>query len=176
MFENTDSFPFVVGGSPAAVTKAHPSTIQIFQLWQIYISNVNPLLKITHTPTLQPLLISAGANPARIPKPLEALMFAIYFAAITSLTEEEVQRTFGEDKAILLGKYQNATQQALVNAGFMRSDELTVLQALFLYLVANFPANPKISGCLVLTGSPSSVRDSTLTRGPCIASSASPSG
>lgn len=135
MFENSDGFPFVVGGTVASVTSAHPSPIQIFQLWQFYISNVNPLLKITHTPTLQAQIISASANPAKISKPLEALMFAIYFSAITSLSEEEVQSTFGEDKAILLGRYHNATQQALVNAGFMRSPELMVLQALFLYLV-----------------------------------------
>ncbi|KAL2016646.1 hypothetical protein VTK56DRAFT_3226 [Thermocarpiscus australiensis] len=135
MFDNNDGFPFVVGGSPASVTKAHPSAIQIFQLWQIYINNVNPLLKITHTPTLQAQIISAGANTAKISKPLEALMFAIYFSAITSMTEEEVQSTFAEDRAVLLGKYHTATQQALVNAGFMRSNELMVLQALFLYLL-----------------------------------------
>ncbi|KAL2147789.1 hypothetical protein VTI28DRAFT_5561 [Corynascus sepedonium] len=139
MFENSDGFPFVVGGTVASVTSAHPSPIQIFQLWQFYISNVNPLLKITHTPTLQAQIISASANPAKISKPLEALMFAIYFSAITSLSEEEVQSTFGEDKAILLGRYHNATQQALVNAGFMRSPELMVLQALFLYLLCARP-------------------------------------
>lgn len=135
MFENSDGFPFVVGGAVASVTNAHPTAIQMFQLWQIYINNVNPLLKVTHTPTLQAQIITASANPAKIPKPLESLIFAIYFAAITSLTEDEVQSTFGEDKAILLGKYHNATQQALINAGFMRSSELVVLQAFFLYLV-----------------------------------------
>jgi len=135
MFDNSDGFPFVVGGTAASVTSAHPSPIQMFQLWQVYIQNVNPLLKITHTPTLQAQLISASANPAKIPKPLEALMFAIYFAAITSLTEDEVQSMFSEDRAILLGRYHNATQQALVNAGFMRAPELVVLQAFFLYLV-----------------------------------------
>ncbi|KAK4126646.1 hypothetical protein N657DRAFT_569439 [Parathielavia appendiculata] len=139
MFENSDGFPFVVGGATASVANAHPPAIQMFQLWQIYISNVNPLLKITHTPTLQAQIISASANPAKIPKPLEALMFAIYFAAITSLTEDEVHTTFGEDRAILLGKYHNATQQALANAGFMRSAELMVLQALFLYLLCARP-------------------------------------
>lgn len=135
MFKNIDGFPFVVGGSPASVTSAHPEAIQIFQLWQFFISNVNPLLKITHAPTLQPQIISASADPAKIPRPLEALMFAIYFAAITSLTEEDVRATFGEDRNFLLKKYHDAAQQALVNAGFMRSSELMVLQALFLYLV-----------------------------------------
>ncbi|KAH6631602.1 fungal-specific transcription factor domain-containing protein [Chaetomium tenue] len=150
MFENSDGFPFVVGGSLASVTNVHPPAIQMFQLWQIYISNVNPLLKITHTPTLQAQIISASANPAKIPKPLEPLLFAIYFAAITSLSEEEVQSTFGEDKVILLGKYHNATQQALVNAGFMRSPDLIVLQALFLYLLCARPyVDPRSMFCLL---------------------------
>lgn len=180
MFENSDGFPFVVGGTPASVTAAHPTAIMIFQLWQIYISNVNPLLKITHTPTVQALIISASANPAKIPKDLEALMFAIYFAAITSLTEDEVHSTFGDDKAILLGRFHNATQQALVNAGFMRSNELMVLQALFLYLVLapRFHSQAPCSVSLfslrvfVLTAL-SSVLDHMSIPGPCSAFSGS---
>ena len=135
MFENNDGFPFVVGGSTISVTSAHPTPIQIIQLWQLYISSINPLLKISHITTLQAQIIEASANTGRIPRPLEALMFAIYFAAITSLTDDEVQARFGEDKAVLLARYHLATQQALVNAGFMRSTEITVLQALLLYLV-----------------------------------------
>ena len=149
MFDNSDGFPFVVGGTPSTVVGAHPSAIQIFQLWQIYLNNVNPLLKITHTPTLQAQIISAGANTSKITRPLEALMFAIYFAAITSMGEEEVQSTFAEDKAVLLGKYHNATQQALVNAGFMRSQDLMVLQALFLYLVTNHHLRNFLVGAVV---------------------------
>ncbi len=135
MFENNDGFPFVVGGSMANVTNLHPSAIQIFQLWQIYINNVNPLLKLSHIPTLQAQIIGAGANTAKIAKPLEALMFAIYFSAITSMSDEEVHSTFADDKTVLLAKFHGATQQALVNANFMRSTELMVLQPLLLYLV-----------------------------------------
>ena len=135
MFDNNDGFPFVVGGAVTSVTASHPSAIQIFQLWQVYINNVNPLLKISHIPTLQAQIISAGANPSKIAKPMEALMFAIYFSAVNSMSDAEVQSTFGEDRHVLLGKYHGATQQALVNAGFMRSTELMVLQAYLLYLV-----------------------------------------
>lgn len=136
MFGDGDAFPFTVGGTQASVTNSHPSAIQILQLWQIYISNVNPLLKISHVPTLQGQIIGAGANPAKISRPLEALMFSIYFIAVTSMKEEEVQSMFGEDRNVLLSKYHTAAQQALVNAGFMRSTELMVLQAYTLYLVS----------------------------------------
>lgn len=138
MFDGQDGFPFVIGGSMASVTDWHPPAVQIFQLWQIYLDNVNPLLKLTHTPTLQGQLIEAVANPAKISKPLEALLFSIYFMAIVSLTDEEVQETFKEEKTRLMSKYHRGTQQALVNAGFMRSPDIVVLQAFLMYLVSLF--------------------------------------
>lgn len=135
MFDGQDGFPFVIGGSTSSVTNLHPSGVQIFQLWQIYLENVNPLLKVTHTPTIQGSLIEAAANPSKIAKPLEALMFSIYFIAVVSMTEGEVRDTFQEDKNRLLSKYHHGTQQALINAGFMRSPDLVVLQAYVMYLV-----------------------------------------
>ncbi|OIW32230.1 hypothetical protein CONLIGDRAFT_612692 [Coniochaeta ligniaria NRRL 30616] len=150
MFGDGDTFPFTVGGTQSSVTNSHPSAIQILQLWQIYISNVNPLLKISHVPTLQGQIIGAGANPAKIPRPLEALMFGIYFMALTSMKEEEVQSMFGEDRNVLLSKYHTAAQQALVNAGFMRSTEVMVLQAYTLYLLGvRQYTDPRTLFCLI---------------------------
>ncbi|KAI2606691.1 hypothetical protein GGR54DRAFT_633353 [Hypoxylon sp. NC1633] len=135
MFESPDGFPFVVGGQFDNVTDQHPSAIQIFQLWQIYLNNVNPLLKLTHTPTLQVRIIEAGANLDKVSRPLEALMFSIYLMAITSIDEAECQATFNDSRNSLLGKYYYAAQQALLNAGFMRTPDLTLLQAFLLYLL-----------------------------------------
>ncbi len=139
MFEHQDGFPFVIGGSASKVTELHPPGIQIFQLWQIYLTNVNPLLKVTHTQTLQAQVIEAGTNPSKISRPLEALMFSIYFIAITSMSEDDVQSTFGDEKSRLLSKYHRGAQQALINAGFMCSPDIMVLQAYFLYLVSLIP-------------------------------------
>ena len=136
MFSDQDGFPFIVGGRAQSVTAAHPSTIHIVQLWQIYIDNINPLLKITHIPTIQGQVIGATSQLGKAPKNIEALMFAIYVMAITSLEETDVQRMFGEPKRELLGRYFTALQQALLNAGFMRSDDFICLQAYVLYLVS----------------------------------------
>ena len=135
MFDNADGFPFAVGGTPRSVTSQHPSAIHIFQLWQVYINNVNPLLKITHTPTLQGRIIEASANLEKASKSLEALMFAIYFMAVTAMREADVITILNEQRSTLLARYYAATQQALINAGFMRNPDLTVLQAYLLYLV-----------------------------------------
>lgn len=139
MYGDADGFPFMVGGGNSSVTDLHPPAIQIFQLWQVYINNVNPLLKISHIPTLQGQIIEAGANPTKIPEGLEALMFGIYFTAVLSLPEEEVQNRFDEDKNVLMARFHAATQQALINAKFMSSTDIMVLQGYLLYLVLPCP-------------------------------------
>lgn len=63
-------------------------------------------------------------------------MFAIYSMAILSLEDTRCVYLFGQERAKLLAKYQSATQQALVNAGFLKSSNIMVLQALLLYLVS----------------------------------------
>lgn len=136
MFSDFDNFPFMVGGAPTPITHLHPSAIQIFQLWQMYLDNVNPLLKICHAPSLQAQIVGAGVNLTKIPRPLEALMFSVYLIAVKSMKDEEVQSTLGEPKSTVLDRYYQASQQALVNAGFMRSNELMVLQAFILCLVS----------------------------------------
>lgn len=64
-------------------------------------------------------------------------MFSIYSMAVVSLDDAQCLSIFGHEKQVLLAKYQSAVQQALVNAGFLRSSDLVVLQALPLYLVSD---------------------------------------
>ncbi|PKS08817.1 hypothetical protein jhhlp_003426 [Lomentospora prolificans] len=136
MYESQEGFPFMVGGRSASVTHLHPSAIHIFQLWQIYINRVNPLLRLTHAPTIQGRIIEVSARLDSIPKELEALMFAIYLVAVNTLEENEAVETFGESKTILLTRFHSAAQQSLINAGFMRTSDVMVLQAYTLYLTA----------------------------------------
>lgn len=132
----TDGFPFIIGGSLGPITHLHPSTIHIFQLWQIYIDNINPLLKITHVPTVQAQIIEASSDIANAPSNIEALMFSIYFMAVTSLEDADVQKRFGQPKKELLAGYHSGAQQALTKAGFMRVNDPILLQAYILYLVS----------------------------------------
>lgn len=136
MFGNQDGFPFIIGGAPNPVTHLHPNPIHIFQLWQIYIDNINPLLKITHIPTVQPQVLQAASQIDRAPNNIEALMFSIYLMAITSLEDADVQTRFQAPKKVLIGRYTAAVQQALINASFMRVNDSLVLQSFVLYLVS----------------------------------------
>lgn len=126
-------------GSPASnsvdLTTLHPDQTKIFRLWQIYLDNVDPLLKVTHTPSLQARIIEAVGNLTALDAPLEALMFSIYCVAILSLDEERCRTLFGPKKELLTG-YRFACRQALINCRVLRTDDHDTLVALFLYLVS----------------------------------------
>lgn len=116
----------------------HPEQVQIFRLWHIYLENVNPLLKVTHTSTLQLRIIDAASNMASISPGLEALLFSIYCISILSLPEDECCALFGSPRGDLLGDYQLACRQALLNCNVLQSGDRDCLTALYLYLVRLF--------------------------------------
>ena len=138
MFERAEDDPLLFGTRKIAVdiSTLHPDPAQIFRLWQLYLENVDPLLKVTHTPSLQGRIIEAAGNILNISQPLEALMFSIYCMSIQSLDEAESMAIFGASKADLLTRYYFGCQQALLNCGFLRSGDRDRLTALFLYLVS----------------------------------------
>ncbi|KAJ5632278.1 hypothetical protein N7490_008617 [Penicillium lividum] len=143
-FGNDDHI--ILGSRKASVNLAtmHPEPVHIIRLWQLYLDNVNPLFKVTHTPSLQGMIIEAATNTMSIEPHLEALMFSIYCMAIQSLTAENCQTLFGLSQADLLTKHQFGCQQALLNCQFLRTDNRTCLTALFLFLVSlNSNTNPQ---------------------------------
>ena len=109
--------------------------VHIFRLWQTFLVNCNPLIKLFHAPTVQQAILDASSDLENIPKHLEALMFNIYLLAVTSMQPEECLSMLGDSRDSLLAKYSSAAQQALINARFMKSLNLTTLQAFTLYMV-----------------------------------------
>ncbi|KAJ9634480.1 hypothetical protein H2204_006305 [Knufia peltigerae] len=130
---------FGFGSSNVDLAPFHPQQVQIFRLWQIYLENVNPLLAVTHTPTLQPRMIDAAGNLSNIPPPLEALMFGIYCVSVLSLGKEDCQSLFGIPRDDLLKSYQFGCEQALLKCDVLRTEDLDCLVALYLYLVSFRP-------------------------------------
>lgn len=132
-----DDFAFVLGSQPKTNTgPRHPPAERIHQLWQIFIENVDPLTKIVHVPTLRPAIQKAASSIGTIPRSFEALMFAIYAAAVMSLKDDECRQRFCEPRKTLLSRYMSATKAALSRAKFMGTISLVVLQALVLHLVS----------------------------------------
>lgn len=119
------------------ISTLHPEPVHIFRLWQLYLENIDPLLKMTHTPSLQPRIIEAIGDVKSIKPTLEALMFSIYTMSVLNLSVDDCQAMFGAQKAVLLTRYQFGCQQALLNAGFLRGGDRDCLTALVLYLVGS---------------------------------------
>ncbi|KAG9694455.1 hypothetical protein KCU95_g5630, partial [Aureobasidium melanogenum] len=155
LYKNTTDFLFFGSLIPDLDFAAlHPSDhVQVFRLWQVYLENVDPLLKVTHTPTLQVRLIDATGNLGNVEPKLEALMFGIYCVAVMSLTDMECLDMFAAGRDGLLQRYRFGCQQALLKCGFLQTDDRDCLTALFLYLVAVRPdTDPRsLSSLLGLT-------------------------
>lgn len=113
-----------------------PSPAHIFRLWQVYTERVNPLTKIIHVPSVQPYLVEAAANPAKLPNNIQALLFSIYTLATVSMTADECQSLFGCSRDDALRRFSSGTHLALNQAEFLRNHDLETLQALLIYLVA----------------------------------------
>ncbi|KAL8765009.1 MAG: hypothetical protein Q9203_006766 [Teloschistes exilis] len=115
----------------------HPQPINIFRLWQTYLNSVYPLSMLFHAPTVQQQILDASADLDNVSETMEALMFAIYYAAVVALTAEDCEAMFGLSQSVVVNKYMLATQQALNAAKLLKNMDMTVLQALVIFLTAS---------------------------------------
>ncbi|KAJ9143455.1 Zn2/Cys6 DNA-binding protein [Pleurostoma richardsiae] len=120
--------------SSADLPGLHPEPVQIFNLWQIFLDNVHPLLRIFHAPSLQKQLLNIASDPPSASPGLHALLLAVYANAITSMKEEACLTIMNESRSTLISRYVAGAWCALLRAGFVGSTDLTVLQAFVLYL------------------------------------------
>ena len=118
-------------------SSVNPTSHQLFTFCEIYLANVDPVMKILHAPSLRKYMQEGAAtldcSPG--PKGIEALKFAVCFAAVVSMTDEECRHRIGEEKMVMIAKYRARTEQALSKADFVNTIEMSTLQALTLYLV-----------------------------------------
>jgi hypothetical protein len=135
LYDRSDHLLFCSPNLSLDLSAMHPNQIHIFKIWQVYLENVDPLLKVTHAPTLQGRIIDAASDLANIESPLEALMFSIYCASIFSLDENDCQKYFGSSRQSLLSGYQLGAREALLRSRFLRTDNLDCLTAFHFYLV-----------------------------------------
>lgn len=97
---------------------------------------MDPLVKVLHKPLAEARIVEwTEYATGGIDKSFEALLFAVYFASITSMSSEDCQSTFGQDKDVLLNRYRFAVQQGLARANFLNSRTIMTLQAFLIYLV-----------------------------------------
>jgi hypothetical protein len=137
-FDGLLSSPHVGGGD---IFSLFPTRWQATQLWQIYLNNVDGLVKLLHVPTVQPKLFASINNPKETPLDLSALFFAIYFAAVTSLRSPDTLIMLGQDRQAALNSYQRGLEVCLYGGSFLDSPTIPSLQAMAIYLVYNLPTS-----------------------------------
>ncbi|KAE8340076.1 hypothetical protein BDV24DRAFT_175711 [Aspergillus arachidicola] len=108
-------------------------------LVQVFLKKVDPAFKILHAPSLQAFLLDGKPYLDYEPGHMApaALSSAIYFAAACSATEDESNDLLGCNKGWLVARYQQESEAALAKADFMTSNDVTILQAFVLFLLAS---------------------------------------
>ncbi|KAJ5158380.1 Transcription factor [Penicillium coprophilum] len=120
-----------------------PSRWQAVSLWEIFISRVDPLIKVIHVPTAQSSIFAAISRPESARADVRALLYAIYFGATTTLLSEDTQN---EVLLANLRRYQQGLELSLYQSEFLDAPTITSLQAVVIYLACFRFSNSGRSG------------------------------
>jgi hypothetical protein len=90
-----------------------PPPVLIISLWQKYLENVDPILKILHAPTAQKHIMWIAQGQGALSPPAECLMFAIHYAAVVTMTVEDCRIEFNENKSDMVKRCVLVTKPSL---------------------------------------------------------------
>ncbi|KAJ5826916.1 Transcription factor [Penicillium robsamsonii] len=107
-----------------------PSRWQAVSLWETFISRVDPLVKVIHVPTAQSRIFAAINRPESVRADVRALLYAICFAATTTLLAEDSQN---EVLSADLRRYHQGLELSLYHSEFLDAPTITSLQAMVIY-------------------------------------------
>ena len=121
------------------IAQLFPDTQLGLRLWTTYVKNVDPVLKILHIPTVQSMVVNTIVSPQSVEPSSLALVFAIFFAAVTSLSHNELATFTHSSYRILLAQYATGLNLALLMGDCLNNPKVSELQALATYAVSSFP-------------------------------------
>lgn len=126
-----------------------PSPTHVFKLWQIFLDRVNPLFKVVHAPTIQPIIIKGATSLTSLPQCHQALILSIYATVTLSLTEKESIDLLGIPRDSAIQAFLGGARAALMRFNFLKNYSMFALQALVLFVVC---AKSNISPILKVNG------------------------
>ncbi|GAM34488.1 fungal specific transcription factor [Talaromyces pinophilus] len=131
----TNSKPaFLSASSLPALGSLHPSPATVIIIWQRFVDNIDPLLKLFHIPSLQRQIVNAIRSLDRVEPYTECQMFAIYYCTVVEMSPDDCQYILGERKKTLLDRYRTGVETALARVDLLNSPNIASLQAFVLYL------------------------------------------
>ena len=113
----------------------HPPATEMTALWKQYLKNVHPMVMIFFDWEIGVIIHKASQDPTKLTQGEQALVFAIYFIATLSLSEEECVDLLHDKRPQLLDRFQRAVEGSLLIAELVVTSDRFVLQAFMLYLV-----------------------------------------
>ncbi len=127
-------FPTMVPPADSQSPQLLPGEVEV--LWTAYENNVAPLVKIFHHPTLKALYDDSIGSHSRSDSRTKAVLSAVQFAAVVSLSPEDCEKELSQPKASLIYRLRCEADRAFTKAGLMNTSSVLVLQAFVLYLTS----------------------------------------
>ncbi|KAI1473201.1 uncharacterized protein F4812DRAFT_455015 [Daldinia caldariorum] len=108
------------------------------QLCDIYLHQVDPIIKILHRPSLSKFMQHGQRYLGYDTNHLSTvcLKSAVCYSAAASMTEERCQQLFNIRKSTLIEECRAACEATLESSELLTTNDITVLQAFVLYLIA----------------------------------------
>ena len=109
------------------------------KLCQVYLQNVDPIIKILHRPSLSRWMVDGAPTylgSSEDDYAVKALESAVCYTAANTMTEHQCQAAFQKTKSSIMAVRRKMCEDALENAGLLTTRDMTVLQAFILYLVS----------------------------------------
>ncbi|KAM0425491.1 hypothetical protein ACHAPT_009280 [Fusarium lateritium] len=122
-------------GAAPEVEDLRPLPSQVPFLLDIFSENVNIIARILHMPTIRKMIRETRSSGTNLSPANEALMFSIYYTAVTSMEDEDVMTNFGSSKAELNLKYRLGLEHALAKADFLNDPNIVLVQAFAIFLM-----------------------------------------
>ncbi|RBR10704.1 uncharacterized protein FIESC28_09351 [Fusarium coffeatum] len=128
LFQN-DMSPSSLGGQDF-----NPLPSQIPFLLDVFEENMNIIMHVVHMPSIRKMVRSSRGSKPQITFKHQALLFSIYYAAITSMEDEDVLTNFGATKTDLNLKFRRGLEQTLARADFLNDPDIVHVQTLTIFL------------------------------------------
>ncbi|KAK7959859.1 fungal-specific transcription factor domain-containing protein [Apiospora aurea] len=156
---NAFMFGHNLSSSPYSSSDLHPLPSQVSYLLDVFSDNVNFMAQAVHMPSVSKLARDMRTKGTTSLTPSnEALLFAIYYAAITSMEEDDVsyfayslyywvlpvasafliydqvKSNFGASKSDLNHRFRVGFESAVARADFLNAPNITLVQAFIAFL------------------------------------------
>lgn len=120
---------------PTDLERLLPARRRAIKLWQDFVLNIDPIIKVLHIPTIQPIVYAAISESQHAASDLHALLFAIYFSALTS-TLRDAENASSEEHQTELDHLKHGLEISLSLSDFLEQPTMYSLQAMTIFLGA----------------------------------------